>query len=35
VKPHFTEEEIGDLTLLIIAINGWNRIAVSFRKMPE
>jgi alkylhydroperoxidase family enzyme len=34
VKPHFTEE-IGDLTLLIIAINGWNRIAVSFRKMPE
>lgn len=35
VKPHFTEQEIGDLTLLIIAINGWNRIAVSFRKMPE
>ncbi|OAJ55166.1 alkylhydroperoxidase [Paraburkholderia ginsengiterrae] len=35
VKPHFTEQEIADLTLLIIAINGWNRIAVSFRKMPE
>jgi alkylhydroperoxidase family enzyme len=35
VKPHFTEQELGDLTLLIIAINGWNRIAVSFRKMPE
>ena len=31
----FTEKEISDLTLLIIAINGWNRIAVSFRKMPE
>lgn len=35
VKPHFTEQEIANLTLLIIAINGWNRIAVSFRKMPE
>lgn len=34
VKPHFTDQEIADLTLLIIAINGWNRIAVSFRKMP-
>ncbi len=34
-KPHFSEQEIADLTLLIIAINGWNRIAVSFRKMPE
>ncbi|WP_133646179.1 carboxymuconolactone decarboxylase family protein [Paraburkholderia flava] len=34
VKPHFTEQEITDLTLLIIAINGWNRLAVSFRKMP-
>ncbi|NML34396.1 carboxymuconolactone decarboxylase family protein [Paraburkholderia antibiotica] len=35
VKPHFSEQEIGDLTLLIVAINGWNRIAVSFRKLPE
>ncbi|MBV8626800.1 MAG: carboxymuconolactone decarboxylase family protein [Paraburkholderia sp.] len=35
VKPHFTDREIADLTLLIVAINGWNRIAVSFRKMPE
>ncbi|QGZ56586.1 carboxymuconolactone decarboxylase family protein [Paraburkholderia acidiphila] len=34
VKPHFSEQEIADLTLLIIAINGWNRIAVTFRKMP-
>ena len=34
VKPHFTDQEIADLTLLIIAINGWNRIAVTFRKMP-
>ncbi|MCX4162648.1 MULTISPECIES: carboxymuconolactone decarboxylase family protein [Paraburkholderia] len=34
VKPHFTDQEITDLTMLIIAINGWNRIAVSFRMMP-
>ena len=34
VKPHFTDQEIADLTLLVIAINGWNRIAVTFRKLP-
>ncbi|HKT93039.1 MAG TPA: carboxymuconolactone decarboxylase family protein [Paraburkholderia sp.] len=34
VKPHFSDQEIADLTLLIIAINGWNRIAVTFRKTP-
>ncbi|CAM2191779.1 Carboxymuconolactone decarboxylase-like domain-containing protein [Paraburkholderia kururiensis] len=35
VKPHFTEEELTDLTLLVTAINGWNRFAIAFRKMPE
>jgi AhpD family alkylhydroperoxidase len=35
VKPHFSEAELTDLTLLIVAINGWNRFAVSFRKMPS
>ena len=34
VKPHFTDQEIADLTLLVIAINGWNRFAVTFRKLP-
>lgn len=34
VKPHFTDEEIGDLTMLIVAINGWNRISVAFRNIP-
>lgn len=34
VSPHFTEQEIADLTLLIIAINGWNRFAIAFRKAP-
>jgi AhpD family alkylhydroperoxidase len=34
VKPQFSDEEIVDLTLLISAINSWNRLAISFRKMP-
>ncbi|SOE87263.1 alkylhydroperoxidase AhpD family core domain-containing protein [Burkholderia sp. YR290] len=35
VKPHFSDEEIVDLTLLVSAINSWNRFAISFRKMPS
>lgn len=31
VAKVFTEEEIVALTLAIIAINGWNRLAVGFR----
>jgi AhpD family alkylhydroperoxidase len=27
---HFTEEEIVKITLAVIAINGWNRLAISF-----
>jgi AhpD family alkylhydroperoxidase len=34
VKPHFTPEEIVDLTLLIGTINTWNRFAIGFRKLP-
>jgi AhpD family alkylhydroperoxidase len=34
VKPHFSGEEMVDLTLLVSAINSWNRFAISFRKMP-
>jgi AhpD family alkylhydroperoxidase len=30
VKAHFTEEEQVALTLTIVVINGWNRIAVGF-----
>ncbi|NNB91110.1 carboxymuconolactone decarboxylase family protein [Corallococcus exiguus] len=33
LKPHFTEEEIVSLTLLIGLINTWNRISVGFRSM--
>ena len=31
VKKHFSEKEIVDLTMAIVAINGWNRLTVSFR----
>jgi AhpD family alkylhydroperoxidase len=34
VRPHFSDEEIVDLTLLVAAINSWNRLAISFRKTP-
>lgn len=34
VRPHFSDQELADLTLLIVAINGWNRFAVGLRKMP-
>lgn len=30
----FTEKELVDLTLAIVAINGWNRLAISFRTVP-
>ena len=31
VREHFTEEETVNLTAAIIAINGWNRLALTFR----
>lgn len=34
VRPHFTDEEIVDLTLLVNTINAWNRFAIAFRKLP-
>ena len=30
-RKHFSEKELVDLTLGIIAINSWNRLAISFR----
>ena len=32
-RKHFSEKELVDLTLGIIAINSWNRLAVSFRTL--
>lgn len=34
VRPHFTEQELADLTWAVVTINGWNRIAISFRAEP-
>ena len=30
-REKFSEQELVDLTLAIVAINGWNRLAISFR----
>ncbi len=34
METHFSEKEIVDLTLAIITINGWNRLAIPFRTPP-
>lgn len=31
VRRHFTEEELVQLSMAIVAINGWNRLSVAFR----
>ena len=33
-RGQFNEQELAYLTLAIIAINGWNRLAISFRTVP-
>jgi len=34
VKARFTPEELANLTLAVVAINGWNRLGVAFRAVP-
>jgi AhpD family alkylhydroperoxidase len=34
VRQHFDETELINLTLAVIAINGWNRLAISMRAVP-
>jgi AhpD family alkylhydroperoxidase len=34
VRERFTEEEIVNLTLAIVTINGWNRLSIGFRAVP-
>lgn len=34
-RRHFSEAEIVNLTTLIGAINAWNRLAISFRAVPQ
>jgi AhpD family alkylhydroperoxidase len=34
VRAQFGEEELVKLTMAVIAINGWNRLAIAFRTEP-
>jgi AhpD family alkylhydroperoxidase len=34
VRESFSEEELAQLTLAIVTINGWNRFAIGFRSVP-
>ena len=33
-RAHFSEKELVDLTMAVVAINGWNRLSVAFRTEP-
>ncbi len=33
-RKHFSEKELVDLTMAVVAINSWNRLAISFRAVP-
>ena len=34
VRTEFGEEDLVNLSLAIITINGWNRLSIGFRKIP-
>ena len=34
VRQHFSEKELADLTLVVAAINAWNRLSISARLVP-
>lgn len=34
VRAHFTDAELTNLTMAVIAINGWNMLAIGFRVEP-
>ncbi|HEY1340844.1 MAG TPA: carboxymuconolactone decarboxylase family protein [Bryobacteraceae bacterium] len=34
IRRHFSEVELANLTLAVVVINGWNRIAIPFRAVP-
>lgn len=33
-RRYFSEEELVHLTMSVVAINGWNRLAIAFRAVP-
>ena len=34
VRQYFGDKELVDLTMAVIAINGWNRLAIAFQSVP-
>ena len=34
-RRYFTEDELLKVTLAVVAMNGWNRFAISFRSDPR
>jgi AhpD family alkylhydroperoxidase len=34
VREHFSEAELVNLTLAVVAINGWNRLSIALRTVP-
>jgi AhpD family alkylhydroperoxidase len=33
-RSQFSEEELANLTLAVVTINGWNRLSIAFRAVP-
>jgi AhpD family alkylhydroperoxidase len=33
-RAQFSEQELVNLTMAVVAINGWNRLSISFRAVP-
>ena len=33
-RGQFDDAELADLTLAVVAINGWNRLSIAFRTVP-
>lgn len=34
VRKHFSEKDLADITLCLVAINGWNRLSIAARVTP-
>ena len=34
VRPHFTDDELVNLSLAVATINSWNRLSIAFRAVP-
>jgi AhpD family alkylhydroperoxidase len=34
VRPHFTDDELVNLSLAVATINAWNRLSIAFRSVP-